>query len=305
MTISGVTSGKSMMKLDAPEPASVPAGEAERQEHADRDGDEDVRAGELEALHERVTEGRVVPDGVDRVAPVPAGRERVPDRPRARRVEGELHRDEHRHDRPEDVGPGDEDAGSAGFPHGLRSQPRIRATGRRPGSRPRLGDRGHSAPTAPDLALRPVDAPQVVEPSGASGRPRARSSAPPRSWAAGRRGSRGRSGCRSSTSWATRDDVRRVVVAEHRQRDEDGAAEDALSSTAAASRAERRPAGSRRGHAPPRGGYGRCGRARRRAAGSRTGCSRRRARRSPSTRCPPSQSRGWLRTCVNMRKRLT
>ena len=53
ITISGVTSGKSMMKLDTPEPAPTPAGKAKRQEDAERRGDHDVERRELEALGER------------------------------------------------------------------------------------------------------------------------------------------------------------------------------------------------------------------------------------------------------------
>src|SRR4029079_11511083 len=118
------------------------------EKHAEWHGDEDVGARELEALDEGVPERWVVPDRVDRIAPVPAGGEGVPDRPRARGVEGELHCDEHRDDRPDDVGPGD-DHEEAGLSPRV-AQPATQASGgREAGRRPLLGDGGHSAPTAP------------------------------------------------------------------------------------------------------------------------------------------------------------
>ena len=78
MTISGVTSGKSMRKFELPDPRPCQRAKTDRQEHADRRRDDDVGDRELEALDERAAERRVVPDGVDRVAPVPAGREALP-----------------------------------------------------------------------------------------------------------------------------------------------------------------------------------------------------------------------------------
>jgi hypothetical protein len=60
--------------------APVPAGESEREQHSQRDGDEHVGACQLERLHQGVSEGRVVPDGVDGIAPIPPRRERIPDR---------------------------------------------------------------------------------------------------------------------------------------------------------------------------------------------------------------------------------
>src|SRR6476469_7929659 len=87
MTISGVTNGE---------------------QNPERDSDESVRSRQLEALNKSMPKGRVVQDRVHWIPPVPACREGVPDRARAGRIEGELHRDQHRNDRPQDVGPGDE-----------------------------------------------------------------------------------------------------------------------------------------------------------------------------------------------------
>ena len=64
ITISGVTSGNSIRKFDGPRAAPAPARQAERQQHPQRDGDQDVRGGQLEALVEGVPKLRVVEDGV-------------------------------------------------------------------------------------------------------------------------------------------------------------------------------------------------------------------------------------------------
>jgi hypothetical protein len=92
--------------------------------------------------------GRVVPDRVHWIPPVPTIREAGPDRARAGRVEGELNRDQYRHDRPQDVGPGDNLQGARLSP--WVAEPAAQA-GQGRGLRPRsrLGDGRHSAPVVP------------------------------------------------------------------------------------------------------------------------------------------------------------
>src|SRR5947208_2069089 len=124
------------MTKSSAEMANTTAAETEGEQNPERDSDENVRSRELEALNKSMPKARVVPDRVHWIPPVPACREGVPDRARAGRVEGELHRDQHRHDRPHDVGPGDADqeaglcpwvaepAAQAGQGRGLRPRSR-------------------------------------------------------------------------------------------------------------------------------------------------------------------------------------
>src|SRR5215211_1101575 len=128
--------------------ATAPAGETEGEQNPDRDSDENVRCRQLEALNKSMPKRRVVPDRVHWIPPVPACREGVPDGARAGRVEGELHRDQHRHDRPQDVAPGDDDQEARPSPR--VAEPAAQAgQGRGPRLRSRLGNGRHSAPTVP------------------------------------------------------------------------------------------------------------------------------------------------------------
>src|SRR6476659_9827602 len=99
--------------------------------------------------------GRVVKDRVHRIAPVPAYGEGVPDRTGAGRIEGEEHRNQHRHDRPDDVDPGegDQEARLSPWVAEPAAQP-GQGRGLRPRSWPlrprsRLGNGAHTAPTVP------------------------------------------------------------------------------------------------------------------------------------------------------------
>src|SRR5262249_45648258 len=135
-----------------------PAGETDGEQNPERDSDENVRSRQLEALNKRMPKGRVVPDRVHRIPPIPTYREGVPDRPRAGRIEGEQHRDQHRHDRPHDVGPGDDDQEARLSPRVAEPAPQP-GQGRRLGppcrlgyarlGNTRLGNGAHSAPAVP------------------------------------------------------------------------------------------------------------------------------------------------------------
>src|SRR5438477_650419 len=129
------------MTKSSAEMAKTTAGETEGEQNPERDSDENVRSRQLEALQKRMTKGLVVPDRVHWIPPVPACREVVPDRARAARIEGELHRDQHRHDRPQDVGPG-EDAQEARLSPWVAEPAAQTGQGRGLRPRSRLGKRG-------------------------------------------------------------------------------------------------------------------------------------------------------------------
>ena len=224
ITISGVTRGKSMMKFETPAPrprqraspsaSKTPIGVAmSTSEH-----------GQLQALDERVAQVWVVPDRVDRIAPVPARREPRPDRARPAGVERELHGDQDRDDRPRHVEPGEQRPESAAGPRGSRSShadaARSRAFGRDADGR----RHGHTA--ASSLVARCTVADVVAHQNDEEQRQ------DDRQRRADRRLRRAvevevdlvpEHRCRRRTG----DDVGRVVVAEHRERDQHAAAEDA------------------------------------------------------------------------------
>src|SRR3954463_8329431 len=64
---------------------TAPAGETEREQNPERDSDENIRSRQLEALKKSMPKGRVMPDRVHWIPPVPACREGVPDSARAGR----------------------------------------------------------------------------------------------------------------------------------------------------------------------------------------------------------------------------
>ena len=95
-TSSGVTSGSSSSLLAAPAPRPGPAAHAERERRAQRHGSSIDDRRQLEAVHERRAQRRVVEHAEVRVAPEPAQRPALQRRARAARVEGEADRQQHR-----------------------------------------------------------------------------------------------------------------------------------------------------------------------------------------------------------------
>ena len=84
---------------------SAPAPHAQRQGGAQRRGDDHHDRGELEAVRERGLQGGVVEDAERRVLPEPAQRPALQRGARAPGVEGEADGQQHRQERPQDVDP--------------------------------------------------------------------------------------------------------------------------------------------------------------------------------------------------------
>ncbi len=92
-------------EVHRPRAVAAPARQPDRQADAERHGDQHVEPRQLQALLEGAAHRRIVEDRLVRVAPVPAGREALPDAARATVVEREQDRDHDGYDRPHHVAP--------------------------------------------------------------------------------------------------------------------------------------------------------------------------------------------------------